>query len=145
VAGFSHSVVIPRPPADVFPWLLEEDKVPRWTGSLESYELVGPGPIGQGSRLRQVLDIGGRRIDVQLEVARYDPPRTAESRFSSNGIDVVTAYSLSGEDGATRLTQTLEAKPTSLSARLLLPVLQPRLERKLTDDLERLRELLAAG
>ena len=38
VASFSHTVEIPRPPAEVFPWLLEEDKVPQWTGNLETYE-----------------------------------------------------------------------------------------------------------
>jgi hypothetical protein len=106
---------------------------------------VGPGPIGRGSRLRQVLDVGGRRIDVELEVTRHEPPQLAESRFSSNGIDVVTAYRLAQADGGTRLTQSLEAKATSFGARLLLPVLQPRLEGKLTEDLERLRGLLAGG
>jgi hypothetical protein len=30
-----------------------------------------------------------------------------------------------------------------LKARLLLPIIQPRLERKLTEDLERLRGVLA--
>ena len=38
VASFSYSVEIPLPPAEVFPWLLEEDKVPQWTGNLERYE-----------------------------------------------------------------------------------------------------------
>jgi uncharacterized protein YndB with AHSA1/START domain len=142
VASFSHTVEIPRPPADVFPWLLEEDKVPRWTGHLERYERLGDGPLGRGARLRQVLDVGGRRIDVELEVTRYEPPHGAETRFSTNGIDVVNGYALEPAGAATRLTQTIEAKPRSLSARILVPVVKPRLESKLTDDLERLRKTL---
>ena len=59
---------IPRAPAEVFPWLLEQDKVPVWTGHLETYERVDDGPLGRGSRVRQVLEVSGRRIDVELEV-----------------------------------------------------------------------------
>jgi carbon monoxide dehydrogenase subunit G len=142
VASFSHSVEIPRPPADVFAWLLEEDKVPRWTGHLERYERLDGGPLGAGSKVRQVLDMSGRTIDVTLEVTGYEPPTGAQTRFSTNGIDVVNSYALEASGAGTRLTQTFEAKPSGLTARMLVPVLQPRLERKLTEDLERLREEL---
>jgi carbon monoxide dehydrogenase subunit G len=142
VASFSHSVEIPRAPADVFPWLLEEDKVPQWTGHLERYERVGDGPLGRGTKVRQVLDVSGRRIDVTLEVTGYEPPSGAQTRFSTNGIEVVNSYALEAAGAGTRLTQSVEAKPSGLTARMLVPVVQPRLEQKLTEDLERLRETL---
>jgi carbon monoxide dehydrogenase subunit G len=141
VASFSYSVEIPLPPAEVFPWLLEEDKVPRWTGNLESYSQNGT--LGRGARVRQVLEISGRRIDVELEITAYDPPNGAETRFSTNGIEVVNAYALEAAGSGTRLTQSVDAKPSGLTARMLVPVIQPRLEQKLTEDLERLRELCA--
>jgi carbon monoxide dehydrogenase subunit G len=143
VASFSHTVEIPRPPADVFPWLLEEDKVPAWTGSLESYERLDDGALGRGSRVRQVLEVSGRRIDVEMEITRYDPPSGAETRFSTNGIEVINEYALAPAGAGTRLTQSVDAKPSGLSARLLMPVIQPRLEEKLTQDLERLRTELS--
>jgi hypothetical protein len=143
VASFSHTVEIARPPAEVFPWLLEEDKVPQWTGQLQTYERVGDGALGRGSRMRQVLVVSGRTIDVVLELTGYSPPSSAETRFSTNGIDVVTGYRLEPAGAGTRLTQSVEAKPTSLSARFLVPVVQPRLEEKLTADLERLRGTLS--
>jgi carbon monoxide dehydrogenase subunit G len=143
VASFSHTVEIPRPPAAVFPWLLEEDKVPVWTGSLESYERRDDGALRRGSRVRQVLEVSGRRIDVEMEVTRYDPPNAAATRFSTNGIEVVSEYALAAAGAGTRLTQSVEAKPSGLTARLLVPVIQPRLEEKLTQDLERLRAQLS--
>ena len=73
----------------------------------------------------------------------YEPPTGAETRFSTNGIEVVSAYALEAAGAGTRLTQSIEAKPSGLTARLLIPVIQPRLEEKLTEDLERLRETLA--
>jgi hypothetical protein len=143
VASFSHTVEIPRPPAEVFPWLLDEDKVPRWTSHLERYELVDGAALGSGSRVRQVLDVSGRRIDVELEITRYDPPTGAETRFSTNGIEVVNAYALEAAGAATRLTQSVDARPSGLTARMLVPIVQPRLEEKLTQDLERLRAELS--
>jgi carbon monoxide dehydrogenase subunit G len=143
VASFSHTVEIPRPPEEVFPWLLEEDKVPRWTSHLESYTAL-EGALGTGSRVRQVLEVSGRRIDVELELTEYDPPSGAETRFSTNGIEVINAYALAPAGAGTRLTQSVAAKPSGLTARLLVPVIQPRLEEKLTQDLERLRVELSA-
>jgi uncharacterized protein YndB with AHSA1/START domain len=144
VASFSHTVEIARSPAEVFPWLLEEDKVPRWTGHLERYERLDDGAIGPGSRIRQVLEVSGRTIDVELEVTAYEPPSGAQTRFSTNGIEVVSSYALEAAGAGTRLTQSIEAKPSGLSARMLVPLVQPRLEQKLTEDLERLREELGA-
>jgi uncharacterized protein YndB with AHSA1/START domain len=143
VASFSHTVEIPEPPAEVFPWLLEEDRVPQWTGHLTSYKRLDDGALGTGSRVRQVLDVSGRTIDVELEVIAYEPPTGAETTFSTNGIEVVSAYALEAAGAGTRLTQSIEAKPSGLTARLLIPVIQPRLEQKLTEDLERLRETLS--
>ena len=39
------TVTVARPPADVFPWLIEADKVPRWMTGLEVYEPLEPGPL----------------------------------------------------------------------------------------------------
>jgi carbon monoxide dehydrogenase subunit G len=142
VASFSHTIEVPRPPEEVFPWLLEQDKVPRWTGNLERYEQLD-GALATGSRVRQVLEISGRTFDVELEITRYDPPSNAETRFETNGIKVVSDYTLQPSGGGTRLTQSLEAKAGGFTAKLLLPVVQPRLEQKLTEDLERLRTELS--
>lgn len=142
MASFAHTVEIPRAPAEVFPWLLDEDKVPRWTGHLTRYEQVDGGSLGRGSRVRQVLDVSGRTIDVELEVTAYEPPSGAQTRFSTNGIEVISSYALEAAGAGTRLTQSIEAKPSGLTARMLVPVVQPRLEEKLTQDLERLRQEL---
>ena len=143
MASFRHTISLARAPEEVFPWLYEEDRVPRWTGDLETYEIVGDGALGRGSRVRQVLTVSGQRLVLELELTRYEPPRHADSRFAISGVDVEITYALSATAGGCELTQTLEGKASSFKARMLLPVVQPRLERKLTEDLERLGELLS--
>ena len=143
MASFSHTISVPKPPAEVFPWLLDEDKVPQWTGRLEEYMVLGVGTLGRGATIRQVLTVSGQPFDLEIEILRFEPPGFAESRFSTNGLDVVTTYALREAAGDTELTQTREGKANSFKARLLVPVVQPKLEGKLTEDLERLRELLS--
>ena len=141
MAGFTRSVTLRRTPEEVFPWLLEADRVPQWASGVERYEVSGP--LGRGARVRQRLEVSGTGVDVDMEVVRYEPPREAETRFSTNGIDVVNVYTLAAEGAGTRLSQSLDAKARGLTARLLLPAVQPRLERKLTEDLDRLAALLS--
>ena len=143
MASFSHTVRVPKPPGEVFPWLLEEDKVPQWTTRLQAYDVVGGGAIARGTRIRQVLTVSGQALDIEMEITRFDPPGSAESRFSTNGMDVETTYALRENGGGTELTQTLEGKANGFKARLLLPVVQPKLEEKIAEDLARLRELLS--
>jgi carbon monoxide dehydrogenase subunit G len=139
VPSFSHSIDISRPPEDVFPWLLEEDKVPQWTSDLDRYEVRGR--LGVGAHAVQTLSIaGGLKLD--LEITSYDPPRGAATRFETNGVKLSSAYQLSSTGGGTRLTQTLDAKAGGLTARMLIPVVQGRLEKKVANDLERLRGVL---
>ena len=140
MARFHYTVTVPRAPDEVFPWLFEEDKVPQWTGSLDGYAVIGA--LGEGGRIRQTLEVSGHKVDVEMEITRYDPPHAAESRFAMSGLDVVTTYALSANGGGTELTQTLDGNASGFKARMLVPVIQPRLEAKLTEDLERLRELL---
>ncbi|WP_028067919.1 SRPBCC family protein [Solirubrobacter soli] len=137
--SFSHSVELSQPPEAVFPWLLEEDKVPQWTSDLQSYSVEGQ--LGQGAQVRQSLNLAGG-LRVTMEIVRYDPPRGAETRFETNGVKVTSAYVLEANGVGTRLTQTLEAKASGLTGRMLIPVVQGRLEQKLTADLERLRGVL---
>ena len=45
-------------------------------------------------RSGRCLTVSGQQLDLELEITRYEPPRLAETRFSTNGLDVVTTYAL---------------------------------------------------
>jgi uncharacterized protein YndB with AHSA1/START domain len=140
MSTFSHTVTIARPPVEVFPWLFQSDLVPQWTSGLRDYQPAAD--PGLGARVRQRLEVSGHNVDVDMEITRYQPPSAAETQFTTNGVQVVNVYELAPDGAGTRLTQSLEARAKGIAARLLLPAVQPRLERKLTEDLERLRSVL---
>jgi carbon monoxide dehydrogenase subunit G len=140
VPSFSHSVELAQPPDVVFPWLLEQDKVPRWTSDLSRYEAESP--LRTGAHVKEYLQLGGSELTLNLELTRYEPPRTVECRTETNGVKLTISYELAPAGAGTRLTQTVEAKAASLTARMLIPVVAGRLEKKVTTDLERLRSVV---
>src|SRR5919108_6326138 len=106
--SFSLSIDVPKPPAEVFPWLLEADKVPHWTSDLSAYEPQGP--LAPGTDIRQVISIGGSHITLNMTVQAYDPPRSAVVAFSTNGVDITNTYTVEPNGSGSRVTQGLDAK-----------------------------------
>jgi carbon monoxide dehydrogenase subunit G len=143
MAAFSHAVSVPVPPAEVFPWLLDVDKVPRWVEGVESYEVAGDGPVGPGSRLRQTVTVSGLTLTMELEVVEYDPPRSATTRSELRGIAAESVYRVEPEGEGSRVTQTVALDPKGMSAKLLAPMVRSHLDAKLSADLARLRDALS--
>jgi len=138
----TFEIVVAVAPHDVFPWLYDDDKVPQWTTGLEHYEVLG-GPVSSGTRIRQTLEVSGTRRTFEEEVLHYEPPTAAGSRFKLEGIAVESSFRVTPEGPGAHLSRTVKAKAEGLSARFLLPIVSPHLERKIEGDLQRLCDLLS--
>ena len=136
------TVTVSRPPAEVFPWLLDADKVPRWMTGLEVYEPLEPGPLRVGSRIRQHLSVSGQQLRFELEVVALDPPRSATLRFEGSGFKAANEYTVVDAPGGSAVTWVISGDTTSFKAKLIAPMVQAKLQEKLDGDLARLRALL---
>jgi carbon monoxide dehydrogenase subunit G len=136
------TVTIAKTPAQVFPWLIEDDKVPQWMSGLELYEPVEPGPLRAGSRIRQRLSVSGQQLSFELEVTELAPPQRAVLRFEGSGFKAANEYALAESAGGTRVTWVVAGDTTSFKAKLVAPMVQAKLQEKLDGDLARLRALL---
>jgi carbon monoxide dehydrogenase subunit G len=136
------TVTIGKPPAEVFPWLLDADKVPEWMSGLQVYEPLEPGPLHVGSRIRQELTVSGQQLRFELVVTELDAPRRAVLRFEGSGFKAANEYSLAEADGGSQVTWVISGDTTSFKARLIAPMVQAKLQEKLDGDLARLRSLL---
>jgi carbon monoxide dehydrogenase subunit G len=139
----TFEIDVATPPDEVFAWLYEPDKVRQWTSGLEAYEVQGGGAIGAGTKIRETLEVSGSRRSFEEEIVAYDPPSAAASRFSLEGIAVESSFRVTPNGAGSHISRTVKAKAEKLSARFLLPIVQPHLERKLQSDFEALRALLA--
>jgi carbon monoxide dehydrogenase subunit G len=138
------TVTVARPPVDVFGWLLDADKVPRWMTGLDVYLPLEPGPLRVGSRIRQELSVSGQQLRFELEVARLEPPHAALLRFEGSGFKAAHEYTVRDSAGGSDVTWVISGDTTSFKARLIAPMVQARLQEKLETDLARLRAVLEA-
>ena len=136
------TVTIGRPPAEVFPWLVDADKVAQWMSGLERYEPLEPGPLRVGSRIAQRLSVSGYALEFELTVAELDAPRRARLTFSGSGFDAANEYVVTPVDGGAQVSWVVSGDTTSFKAKLVAPMVQAKLQEKQDGDLGRLRLLL---
>ena len=75
----TQSIEIAQPPDKVFAFLTDPSKLALWQDAEEVTQLT-PGPLGVGSRLREVHKVlGKRRVEV-TEFVVYEPGRRFEIR-----------------------------------------------------------------
>jgi len=108
----SVSVIIDRPPAEVFARLTDFKTWPQWGGgNLVSIEPMLPGPLQVGSQLRQVNKTGRKPTETLVQVTHWVPDHTlgiegpnSRSMFTLEPAEIGTRLNVSGEVEATGLS-----------------------------------------
>jgi uncharacterized protein YndB with AHSA1/START domain len=100
----THSVVIAHPPDAVFAYMTDPTKLSTWQDAEEVTQLT-PGPVGAGTRFREVHKAMGRRRTEITEVVVFEPGRRFEIRVV-DGPPVDGRWDFEPDDGGTRLTLT---------------------------------------
>lgn len=73
---FTIDARIARPPADVFAYVTDPAKLATWQTNTVSAEQIGDGPVGLGTRIREVHRApGGRELPSVVEVSEFQPDR----------------------------------------------------------------------
>jgi len=138
-----HVVEIAAPAERVFAWLTEPELMQRWVGGLREFRPLDPEP-GPGARSEQVVELGGRRMDVRSELVRYEPGEAVTAQLTGKGFDVTTGYRLEAGDSGTVVHATVDTKLHGLAGRLLGGVVEKHAQRKLERDLATLKQLVEA-
>jgi uncharacterized protein YndB with AHSA1/START domain len=148
--GFiEQEVTIGRPPAVIFRWISSEDLIRRWISDLvelQKEEAAGP-PENTSYRLVEL--IGGRRVAMRVQIVRLVPNQelglqVSSADFANGGFSGEAQFKLIGTEEYTRLVFTSHARFLGLRDRISEPVLTFLTDRKMKDDLERLKLLLEA-
>lgn len=140
-----HSIEIERPAAEVFPHLLASDRRRAWMGALTSSEQVSEGELGVGTRFRDVFEDHGQRVEIDAEVVEYQPNERAATHLRSSAFEATASQRLQELDGRTRLTTVIETEYKSRVARLMAGVITRHAQKRLEDDLARLKEIVERG
>jgi carbon monoxide dehydrogenase subunit G len=137
MARSEATIQIDRGRAQVFPWLVEPEKRLRWVRGLAASE-----PIGDG-RYREVMEAGGRRVEVTSAVERLDEPHAVDVAMRGSGVTARAQSRLAEHDGGTRVTSSLELQLAGL-LRFASGIAERQAQHSLERSLARLKELVEA-
>jgi uncharacterized protein YndB with AHSA1/START domain len=141
---FTVKTEIARPPADVFAYITDPSKLSTWQTNTVSAVAEPDGPVGLGTRLREVHRApGGKHLTSLLEVSEYEPNATFALRMLEGALLIHARITLEPSGPGTRLRFDAHGQPSGL-ARLARPVLQLTLKRQFAKYCATLKQVLEA-
>lgn len=136
-----HTIEIGAPRDRVFAWLVEPELMLRWIGGLREFHPLDPEP-GVGARSRQVVDLAGRRMEVESRITAFEPERLVAAELDGKGFHVDTRHALEDDGDGTRVRAEAHTRLSGIAGRLLGGVVERGAQRKLEGDLARLKQLV---
>ncbi|MEX2015716.1 MAG: SRPBCC family protein [Candidatus Hydrogenedentales bacterium] len=119
-------VAIAAAPEEVWPWLVEPERMVQWMQPLQMVELETPPPLDGGSRYRFVAPYGNRVHTFHGEVLAYDPFARFGIRLGggafSDGVTATAIFSLAAAGAATRVDLSIRVDGLHGLRRLAAPV-----------------------
>lgn len=106
-----RTILIHRPPADVFAFFADAENDPAWRTAVR--EISRTGPLQAGAIYRQrVAGPGGRPVEADIEVTAYDPPSSIAFRVIAGPVRPEGSYRAREVPGGTELTFALNCELT---------------------------------
>jgi len=147
-AGHLHgSIEIAASPQQLFPWLVEGDKLKQWVGWLVEVRVPDPANRGVGSSRVWVMkdeNNGGKLMQIVAETREYAPPSRLVLQISSEGqFTGDNVYELVDlGNGRTRLEVDSRFRFANWFFNLMEPVVTPAARKKMIADEARLKALV---
>jgi uncharacterized protein YndB with AHSA1/START domain len=147
----SSSVVVARPPAEVFAYLVDVANHAEFTDHyLKDFRLTREDSIGLGAGARFRVDAPLNRFSWgDITIVEADAPRRIVQRGRTgkyNRVRLVSTYDLEPSGGSTRVTLTTETEtPRLLSDRIMEALARGWFKRKQRKAVKRLASILEEG
>ncbi len=133
------------PPERAFAALTDFANLAGVISGIQRIEVITPGPVGLGTRIRETRTMYGREATEEMQVTEWEPPHAFTLEAHSHGAHYVTRHTLVPKDGGTQVSLEFDAMPKTLGARILA-VLMRRMVKSVRVLLEKdLQEAKAAA
>lgn len=141
---FTIETQIDRPVGDVFDHVSDPDRLSTWQTNTVSAVKESDGPVGLGTRLREVHRApGGKELESLVEVSEYEPNRLFALRVvEGTPVHARMTFEPAGDDGAETLMRFAAHGELSGPMRLAQPLLQRVLKRQFKQQTNTLKQLL---
>lgn len=139
-----YTILIDRPPSQVFPWISEPYRLTRWMDGLESSIPVSGDSAVRGAKSRETILVSGKRYTFFTEILDIKRDSVMVGHITSDppGFTVNFIYELSPAGTGTRLHYSGRADYASVFGRVMEPIVTPQSQRKVKSDMKRLKGLI---
>jgi len=139
---FSVQTEIARAPEEVFAYVADPAKLPSWQTNTVSVIQEGDGPLGLGTRLREVHSApGGKELESLVEVSEFDPPRVFALRMLEGPLPIDGRIVLEPVGAGTLMSFSGSGQPKGL-LRLASPLLSRTIKRQFAEHCANLKRVL---
>jgi uncharacterized protein YndB with AHSA1/START domain len=139
---FTIDTHIERPAAEVFGLVSDPDRLASWQTNTVSAVQEGDGPLGVGTRLREVHRApGGKQLESVVEVSEFEPDRTFALRVVE-GTPVHLQITLEPTGPQGTLVRFRSYGQLTGAMRLAQPLLQRVLKRQFAQQCATLKRIL---
>ena len=131
---------VAAPPADAFDVVANIVEWPQIMRSVKRVEVLTPGPIRAGTRLREHRVIFGAERLHELQVATVDRPHRFHLLVEHPDLQYELdhlIYVVFGSGGSCRMALIFRSRPAAPTGEVVLPLMTPFIEVNLRDELER--------
>jgi hypothetical protein len=145
---FETEAFIHRPPEDVFHFFRDMHQQPRRESSVvRVYDKITPGPVGVGTRFREVIRLlPFLKGEVISEITGYEPPHRLDYGFVAFGkMEGELTYRLESSGEGVRVLQRQTLRPRGGPLKLLSPLIGATFSWAIAHRLRGIKKLLEDG
>ena len=137
-----HEVTIHfnRPVEQVFAFLADSQNLRTWQSNLIENEQLTEGPLGTGTRFREVRRTGTGQSEIQGEITDFENNKHFATKTLTKP-NVTVSYSFEPEEAGTRLGYKF-VMHTSGMMRLLEPLIASSIKKDTNLDFQKLKHIL---
>ena len=137
----TSSVIVRRPPAEVFAFIADPENNPRWQKGMESCRITSEGPFELGATYAQEARFLGKKIETLFEVTAFEAGRMIEITSTSGTFPIQVRRSVEPVPEGTRVRARVQGDPTGVFA-LAKPLMKRMVKSSVDGDYARLKSLL---
>lgn len=100
----ADSIMISRPPGDVFAFVADLDNIPKWQSEVVTSKVITPGPTRVGTRFTEDVKMGPTRTTATCEVTEFTPGALMGFNAISPRMDYAGRITFEGVAGGSTLT-----------------------------------------
>ncbi|HET7695165.1 MAG TPA: SRPBCC family protein [Vicinamibacterales bacterium] len=120
--SFKYTIRIERSPAQVWAFMMDFTKAPRWHDHVREVRILTEGPLRVGTELQITFALPGRVHTTRCEVCAFETARRFGLRSVTKKATGTFEYLLAPDRGGTVVTFTCNLRPSGVMW-LLLPLM----------------------